>query len=176
MSVPASQRLFFALWPDAAVRAQLAALLPASRDRNSHPVPAANLHLTLAFLGNQSCAQRDCVEAAVARMSAAGFELVIDSLGYWSRQRIVWAGMPAAPSALMTLVEQLNQALASCGYQREHRIFHPHITLARKAVRPPAQTQIPAIVWQAREFCLVASILQERGSEYRVIGRWPLHG
>lgn len=175
MSVPVSQRLFFALWPDAAVRAQLATLIPASPDRNGHPVPVANLHLTLAFLGNQSRIQQDCVETAAARVSAAGFELVIDSLDYWPRPRIVWAGMQTPPSALMTLVERLNQALVACGYQPEHRIYQPHITLARKALHPPAQTQIPAIVWQAREFCLVASIPKELGSEYHVIGHWPLH-
>lgn len=175
MSAPASQRLFFALWPDAEVRARLATWIPTPHDHNGHPVPATNLHLTLTFLGNQSNAQRDCLEAAAARVSAGAFELAIDHLGYWSRPRIVWAGTQTAPSALMTLVERLNLALAACGYQPEPRIFQPHITLARKALRPPAQTQLPAILWQAREFCLVASVATQ-GSEYRVLSRWPLDG
>jgi 2'-5' RNA ligase len=174
MSAAASQRLFFALWPDDETRAALASLIHTQIRRNGHAVSAANLHITLAFLGNQSPEQRACLETAATLVTAPSFELVIDRLGHWPRPRIFWAGPSASPDALTTLVERLNLALAGCGYQPEPRRFQVHITLARKALRPPAQIQISAIVWPARDFCLVESVTGERGVEYRVIGRWPL--
>ncbi len=174
MSAPASQRLFFALWPDDETRATLAALIHTQIRRNGHAVPATNLHITLAFLGNQSSEQRTCLETAATSVSASHFELIIDRLGLWVRPRIFWAGPSAVPDALTALVERLNQSLAVCGYQPEKRRFQAHITLARKALRPPTQIQIPAIAWPVRDFCLVESVAGEQGSEYRVIGRWPL--
>lgn len=174
MSAAARQRLFFALWPDDAIRATLAALIHTQICRNGHAVPAANLHITLAFLGNQSSEQRTCLETAATSVSASPFDLIIDRLGLWVRPRIFWAGSSVVPDALTALVERLNQALAVCGYQPEQRRFQAHITLARKALRPPTQIQIHTIVWPARDFCLVESVTGERGVEYRVIGRWPL--
>jgi 2'-5' RNA ligase len=174
MSAAASQRLFFALWPDDETRATLAALIHTQIRRNGHAVSVANLHITLAFLGNQSPEQRSCLETAATLVTAPSFELVIDRLGHWPRPRIFWAGPSTVPDALTTLVERLNLALAGCGYQPEPRRFQAHITLARKALRPPAQIQIPVIDWLARDFCLVESVTGERGVEYRVIGRWPL--
>jgi len=174
MSAAASQRLFFALWPDDETRAALATLIHTHIRRNGHAVAAANLHITLAFLGNQSPEQRACLEVAASAVSAPPFELSIDRLGHWARPRIFWAGPSDVPDALKMLVAELNQTLAACGYQPEQRHFQPHITLARKALRPPEHIQIPAIVWPAQEFCLVESVSGARGVEYRVMGRWPL--
>ena len=174
MSAAVSQRLFFALWPNDETRAALATLIHTHVHRNGHAVAATNLHITLAFLGNQSLEQRDCFETAASSVSAPPFELSIDRLGHWARPRIFWAGPSGIPDALRILVAELNQALAVCGYQPEQRHFQPHITLARKALRPPEHIQIPAIVWPAQDFCLVASVSGRRGVEYRVMGRWSL--
>ena len=49
---PRTARVFFALWPDADARVALAALAReiAARTKGRAP-PAANLHMTLAFIG-----------------------------------------------------------------------------------------------------------------------------
>lgn len=170
------QRVFFALWPTAEVRAALDALTRQHARHNGRAVAADNLHLTLVFVGGVTATQRICMEAAAARVVARPFTVTLDSLGYWPRPRALWAGADAAPSALIDLVAQLNTALLPCGYQSEARPFQAHVTLVRKTQRPPDTRRIPPLVWQADDFCLVESMTGEQGSEYRVLARWPLRG
>ncbi|MBI5460613.1 MAG: RNA 2',3'-cyclic phosphodiesterase [Gammaproteobacteria bacterium] len=172
----AKQRVFFALWPDAEVRAALDTLARQHARHNGHAVVAENLHVTLAFVGGVTAEQRACMEAAAAALTAAPFAVTFDTLGFWLRPRILWAGARVMPPELADLVAALNAALAPCGYRPETRPFQAHITLARKARRSPPVRQIPPVVWRADAFCLVESVASEQGSEYRVIGRWPLRG
>lgn len=170
------QRVFFALWPDATTRAALATLAQQHAQHNGRVVAADNLHLTLVFVGGVTAAQRVCMEAAAATLVAAPFSVTLDSLGYWLKPKALWAGVETAPSALIDLVTQLNTALIPCGYKPDSRSFKAHVTLARKAQRPPDSQQMPPLVWRADDFCLVESVTGEQGSEYRVIARWPLRG
>lgn len=168
------QRLFFALWPDAAVCAALdAAAREYGRD-TGRLMPPQNLHLTLAFLGELTAEQRACMEAVAGTVTGQPFVVILNRLGFWPRPRVLWAGAEDIPAALEDLVAGLNRALASCGYQPETRPFQAHVTLARKASRPPRQIAIAPIRWTVRDFCLAQSVPGERGSEYRVLRRWPL--
>jgi 2'-5' RNA ligase len=169
-----TQRLFFALWPDGAVREALADLLKDESPRAGRRVPETNLHLTLAFVGNVTAAQRACMEAAAGTVAAAPFTLSLDRLGFWPRPRIVWAGATTTPDALRDLVARLNTALDACGYQPEQRPYQAHVTLSRKAQAPPRRREIPPVVWPAETFCLVESVSEEHGSVYRVLAHWPL--
>lgn len=170
------QRLFFALWPGGEVREALAAAAQQHARRNGRAVVPENLHITLAFVGGVTAAQRACMEAAAAGVLAAPFAVTLDRVGFWQRPKILWAGASVVPPALLELVRALNTALIPCGYQPETRSFQVHVTLARRAHRPPEVREIPPIVWPAEAFCLVESVAGEHGSEYRVIGRWPLRG
>jgi 2'-5' RNA ligase len=162
------------LRPDAATRAALATLAQYHARHNGRAVTPENLHLTLVFVGGVTAAQHACMEAAAATVIAPPFAFTLDSLGFWPRPRVLWAGADAAPSALTDLVTRLSAALVPCGYQPEVRPFKAHVTLARKAQRLPTTQQMPPLVWQADDFCLVESVTGEQGSEYRVIARWPL--
>lgn len=168
--------MFFALWPNGAVRAALYALTRQHAHRNGRAVAAENLHITLAFVGGVTAGRRVCMEAAVAMLRATPFTVTLDRLGFWSRPKILWAGASAAPAELTGLVAALTAALIPCGYQPEPRPFQVHVSLARQAQRPPEVQEIPPIVWPADAVCLVESVSGEHGSEYRVIGRWPLRG
>ena len=57
-----SQRYFFALWPDEAVRDRLSALAHASQSGEGRRHSADDLHITLVFLGQIAPAQLRCVE------------------------------------------------------------------------------------------------------------------
>lgn len=170
----ATQRLFFALWPDDAVRHQLADLAHEHGQRNGRPLPAENLHLTLAFIGAASAARRACLEQVAATVQGEAFSLSLDRLGYWPRPKVLWAGVSETPAALATLVQRLEQALTACDYRPESRPYQAHVTLARKARQPPAQTQIPAITWPVRAFYLAESVTAQAGAQYRVLTRWSL--
>lgn len=176
----ANQRLFFALWPNAEVRAALQRLLQttAARAYSGRPVVADNLHLTLAFVGTVPATRRPCLAQAAAQLRGQPFELCLDQLGYWPRPRVLWVGASQLPPALLELVSALNQALLPCAYRPDPRPYQAHVTLLRKA-RPPAgpattSTPISPIHWSNSDFCLVESVSDPRGVQYQVRARWQL--
>ena len=130
-----AERLFFALWPEAALRNALLAeraALAATPGRLSHPL---DLHLTLVFIGAVDRDVRSCIEAAADDVFLAPFALRIHQLCCWPKQRLWLAQPDVMPNALANLVSQLQQNLLACGLPPEARRYRPHITLARKAHR-----------------------------------------
>jgi 2'-5' RNA ligase len=170
------QRLFFALWPDAATRQALVKASRALLGRRIKQVPAENLHITLAFAGPVTAPVRDCLVAAAERIRAAPFELTLDHVGHWPRPRIFWIGPAHTPPGLWSLVEALNQAFESCGLQRETRPFQAHVTLARKVRRAPPPVEMAPISWSIGDFSLVESVTDAHGASYRRLVTWKLAG
>jgi 2'-5' RNA ligase len=163
-----SCRLFYALWPDDAARAALFALQ--SQLSGGKPVPSANLHLTLAFLGQQSADLLPALRALPARWADFACELQFDTLGYFRRPKIAWAGMRVAPSALIALQKEVVSALETEGIvlPGEHDNFVPHVSLMRDAVAPSIG-EIAPVAWRARGVVLVESVPQPGGSQYRIL-------
>jgi RNA 2',3'-cyclic 3'-phosphodiesterase len=171
----ARQRLFFALWPDAQTRQALAGLA----ERHLAPgdgrrVAAANLHLTLAFLGSVDSATRACAERAAQSVSASAFELELQCLGHWPRARILWSAPQETPPALTGLINALHEALRMCGHRPEARPFRAHVTLARKASAAIKTARHAPIPWPVRDFHLLVSESARQGVRYRALNRWPL--
>lgn len=174
---PRPQRLFFALWPSTAQRESLRRLAAqACRGGGGRPVPADNLHLTLAFLGSVEASTRAYLEAAAAAIHLPPFTLELDQAGYWRRPRVIWLGASQTPEPLQALVRQLRAALLGCGLEPEARPFAAHLTVMRKAVRGPARTEIAPFAWPVDSFALVASQTLPQGASYQVVARWPLDG
>lgn len=164
-----TERLFFALWPDEAVRARLAPLVAAYDGRHVRP---ENLHLTLAFLGATDAARRICYERAADRVVVVPFDLVFTKVQWQRRRGIVWAAAPEIPVELAALVSSLNASLGECGYAPETRPFRAHVTLARK-VRRGRPVMGDPIRWRVERFCLVSSQLSAGGSRYTIERCWP---
>jgi len=177
-STPAElrQRLFFALWPDAAVRQALARSSRELLGRRVKPVPAENLHITLAFAGPVTAAVRDCLATAAGGIRAAPFALTLDHVGHWPRPRILWLGPTHTPAGLWSLVGALNGVFDGCGLQRETRPFQAHVTLARKVRRAPPLAVAAPVAWSISDFSLVESVTGVRGASYRRLVSWKLEG
>ncbi len=165
------RRLFFALWPDDRVRRQIASL---AREVCERPVPAANLHMTLLFLGMQDEAALDCFRQTAGQVQSAPFDLTLDLCGGFARKRIQWLGASVLPAALDALVRELTLAMAGCGFEAEKRPFVPHITLSRKAKKPLEGPVPEPIVWHVSEFVLAESVSSPGGVRYPVLERWKL--
>lgn len=168
-------RLFFALWPDQHVRAVLAAIASlCGTECGGRAVPAPNIHLTLAFLGEVD-SERVCEVSALAEaIRSRPFEWVLDTRGYWRRNRIVWMGGSETPPALRDLARELMEALRAHGVRYDTRDYVPHITLVRDARRPPRSPPPAPIVWPVSEFVLVRSTTGRQSSVYEILARWPL--
>ena len=168
-------RLFFALWPDAVLRAELhLASNTITVERPARRVPHFNLHLTLHFIGNVFFAQMDCLRKQARLVEAAAFELNIDRQGYFSKPRVAWLGCREIPAALRELHQQLGQHLQLCDYQPEKRHYNPHVTVARKIGTIADNPSFASIAWQVTEFSLVEVRQIENGVQYRVIETFPL--
>jgi 2'-5' RNA ligase len=171
----AAARLFFALWPDEEVRAELGALARQLRGLcGGRAVPAQNIHLTLAFLGNVPVRRIAELRALGDGIRGRAFGLTVDTLAYWRHNRIVWAGMSRCPDPLRVLAAALGERLKPAGFRTENREFVPHITLvrdARRDVPPEARCRID---WQIGEFVLVQSVPHGGATAYETIGSWKL--
>jgi len=170
------QRLFFALELPAPLQQQLV------QWRADHfaegagkPVAAANLHLTLAFLGDVSAETSQQLQQLASRIVQPGFSLDLDDAGHWPRPGVVWLGCQRAPRGLLQLACLLRAQAARHGCAQSAQPFHPHITLLRHATQKVA---LPprGFHWQydVSDFALFSSTFSQGRTRYRRLARWPL--
>ncbi len=160
-------RLFFALWPPEETALTLERWAAPLEGRR---VPAGNIHMTLAFLGEADAAKA-C--GAARRVQGTAFRLPIEEARYWAHNGIVWVGPRTMPAALQQLVESLQLELFKAGFILERRPFAAHVTLLRKA-QPQPLPPLPPAEWPAKEFCLMSSTPTGRGAAYRRVEAFPL--
>ncbi len=168
------ERLFFALWPGVSVRQRMVQRLTSIQGLRNQGrlVNPDNLHMTLHFLGNIDVGRIDCFIEQANTITLNPFELSINKAGYFKKPRVLWLGCEDIPVQLTQLQQDLEKALNHCGYISERRKYHPHVTVARKIVKPVAEQSIETIKWSVDEFVLVTSITHPAGVEYRVRDRF----
>lgn len=174
-SASAPLRLFFALWPDDTVRAALAALTVELHERcGGRAMAATNLHATLAFLGNVPHERVADFVAMADALRAEPFDLPLDTLNYWRRNRIVWAGARNVPAALAALADEMKCGVQGLGWPVDERPYAAHVTLLRDARRGPPAHEVRLPLWRVTDFVLVASTQQSGGVVYEPLRRWTL--
>lgn len=169
------RRLFFALWPDPATREALAhATRKAVRHSGGRPVPAGNLHATVAFLGTVAAGTLPALEAAGAAAAAAGqpFPLLLDAIEFWSKPQVLVATGPTPPAAV-ELAGRLWRAAVPLGIARDLRPLRIHLTLARKVRKPAPGLALHPVAWTVADLALVESVTDPAGARYTPLARWP---
>lgn len=175
-----SPRLFFALWPDPALRAELAAFQRSLRQSTGKGrwLPPQRLHLTLYYLGRLPLPVSEAVQLGARGIEAPAFSLQLDRLGCFERARVLWLGPSRVPQVLTDLHHALRVLPESCNHEAQPTRFRPHVTLARKIRTlpelPEAAAQMLPLFWQAMDFALIESVDMPDGVEYRVVERYPL--
>jgi 2'-5' RNA ligase len=175
-----------------AVEAEIGRLRPLSRAVAW--VPAANLHLTLRFLGDQTAERLQDVARALVETAAAStpFSMGLGGLGAFpslDRPRILWLGVTEGAAEVRGLQARVEAALETCGVGREARSWHPHLTIGRildhrrwRAAGPALGAAIasaavrPLGVVPVRAVSLMRSDLSPAGARYREIGCIPIGG
>ena len=163
-----TRRLFFALWPDEAIRAGVVARREKLGRVSRRQVPDQNLHLTLLFLGDQPTDRIDAIKASAGRIEADACTLTLVRFGWFPRAGVTWLG-GEAPAELDALAVALKSAMAPLGLTFDVRPFRPHVTLFRQVRRRPHFPEIEPLEWPVSEFALVESI---PGQPYQVLRKW----
>lgn len=175
-------RVFFGLWPTPEMAEHLAALGQSlGAGCGGRVIPAAQLHLTLAFIGHVATDRLAAVEAAAAAVRGEAFTLRLDRLGFWPQGGILWAGCGALPYHQRRLWEPLSQlhdalqtTLDAAGFPVSGRPFVPHVTLAR-GIRCASLPRLGTpLEWRVDEFALIESVPCPLGADYVTRARFAL--
>lgn len=94
-----------------------------------------DFHITLKFLGDVRPPRRAAVEHVMEKVASETppFEVTMEGFGAFPtirRPEVIWVGAVATP-VLRCLKQDLEWGLASHGFPRETRAFHPHLTVGR---------------------------------------------
>jgi RNA 2',3'-cyclic 3'-phosphodiesterase len=178
---PPTDRLFFALQPDAATAERISALargLRGAHGLKGKPLAKPRLHITLSFLGDFIGLPEALLAAAreaATRVRQAPIALHFDRVGSFTgqprRRPLVLRG-DAGLQGVVALHDALTSALHGQGVRlADTRRFTPHLTLLYDA-RLLAEQRLDPIGWTANEFVLVDSHIGQ--SRHEVLGRFPL--
>ncbi|MGK6306530.1 2'-5' RNA ligase family protein [Variovorax sp. DT-64] len=181
---PNTDRLFFALLPDAPAIARIERLIADLRHDHGlkgRALGTSRFHVTLLHLGAFPGLPRELIDAACAAAQALAviptFKVGFDRVGSFSRRPsnmplvlLGEEGVIAAKAFRQTLCKAMARAGEDDGGAAQ---YTPHLTLlyddthvARRAIEP--------ITWTVNEFVLVRSLIGQ--GRHEVLARWPLHG
>lgn len=128
-------------------------------------VPAQNLHLTLAFIGEYRDPEQ--VKRILASVPLPAFRLALSEKGNFGN--ILWAGVKGNQK-LKTYVRDLRAALKNAGIPFEDDRFTPHITLIRKvSARSPYQVHLPKAEMEVKKASLMKSETKNGKVTYREV-------
>ena len=171
-----SKRVFFAIEIPTKIQRQIVRWRAENfPDDAGRPVAAANMHITLAFLGEVSAEKQTALAKLAGRIRQPGFTLHLDDAGQWLRSRVVWLGTRQPPRGMLQLANMLRAQAARSGCYQRPQPFHPHLTLLRNtahAVPIPA----PGFHWEipVSEFVLYESNFINGRTRYTPLQRWTL--
>lgn len=180
-------RVFVAMEIPEDVRAAVGALITKLQPmcRAARWVRVAGMHVTLKFIGE---VPEETVERVKAELrgvrSAAPVDVNFRGVGFFpsaKRPRVFWAGIEASAN-LAPMAAEIERRLETLGIAREHREFHPHLTLARFE----SQDGVPQLCEELEklapfefgavhtgEFHLYRSELKRGGAVYTKLGTFP---
>ena len=116
-------------------------------------VPAQNLHMTLAFIGEYDAPGK--VKRVISRVPMPEFRLSLSEKGNFGN--ILWAGVKGNQK-LKTYVKELRAALKEEGIPFENDKFVPHITLIRKvSAKKPYQVRLGKALMTVKRASLMKS-------------------
>jgi 2'-5' RNA ligase len=149
------------------------------------PVPAANLHVTLAFLDDQPIDQLEMLHEELEMIRASAFEMTMKGIDLFGTAKSRCLALLVAPDpALMDLQADVARAARRAGMKIEKRRFRPHVTLSRFRDGQHTPEKIQGAIsrgthydmWpvSVTEFALYRSHLSSEGAQYEVLSEYPL--
>ena len=170
-------RVFFALWPNRALRQALHAVAEQyAVPCTARVISAEKLHLTLLYIGEIERTRLAVLRQAAGTVTASTFWLVIAWLKFWQHNKIGYATVENPALPLARLVAALEHAVQVAGFALAVTEFHAHITLLRKVQQVFAPQTISPLHWWVDAFVLIESVGTGEALRYEILAQWPLVG
>ncbi|MDH0748804.1 RNA 2',3'-cyclic phosphodiesterase [Pseudomonas sp. GD03842] len=173
MSTEPQSRLFFAIGCSTPLKKEISRWRTSLSLRVGRPVPTANFHLTLLFLGSVDKAKIAdlCTAASNVKVPERKLTVLLNRLEVWRKSGALVLTPENPPQEVMRLAYALEQSMLPFGNDQEQKEFRPHLTLARDYRLPvPEAPDEPAFMLRADRF----GLYQSSKGEYRLIAEWPL--
>jgi 2'-5' RNA ligase len=163
-------RCFAALWPDDATRDRLDALARHWHTRfpRARRMRRANLHLTLAFIGDVQPAVAHLIAARLSGEAWPEGSWSVDRIGVFDKVRVLWAGSEA-DLLLDSLAGRARALLDNARVHYDRKAFAPHVTLLRNLPREAcgaSDTLSEPICWRIAAPALLQSTATVDGVQY----------
>ncbi len=142
------------------------------------------VHLTLKFLGETPEPRIPEIDEALVGLSWKPFPVTVRGVGFFPGNRsprVCWAGLEA--STMEGLAQQIDIRMERLGFEKEKRVFRPHLTLARaRDMRIDASLVAAAEKYEQQEFGtftvdrfnLFQSTLKPTGAVYTKVNEYLL--
>lgn len=180
---PPTERLFYAILPDAAARQRILSIGEELRKRHGltgKAIAPERLHITIHHLGDYAADDErwdgvvDAAKRAAGSCPTASFEICLDRSGSFrsgnDKRPCVLLG-PEGENPLRRLHLALGDRMAAQGLgSLAVRTFNPHVTLLYDRAMLPVEP-IEPITWTATELVLIHSKLGR--SEHHRLDAWP---
>ena len=150
------------------------------------PVDPDQMHLTLAFLGEQPDDLIQSAHEALSDIRFPAFEMQLKGLGTCGSREptVIWAGVRDA-AQVKVLHDKILPALHGAGLPLERRRFRPHVTIARLDPSGPPEHErlarflsrwesFPSPSFTVTDFGLWRSTLRPKGAIHDELARYPL--
>jgi 2'-5' RNA ligase len=149
-------------------------------------VAPESIHITLRFIGEVPDKRVDDIHDALTGITWKPFTISVRGVGFFPgtrSPRVFWAGMESP--TMKELAERLDTRIESLGFDKEKRVFRPHITLARaKESRIDSSLVTAAGQYEEHEFgsfsvdrvFLFRSTLKPSGAVYEKLKEYVLQG
>jgi 2'-5' RNA ligase len=176
-----TDRLFFAVRPDASATAQAVTLtdtLFAAHGLSGRRLHARNLHVSLHHVGDFAGVPHDVLARALAAgdgLRHAPVAIRFDRAGSFVRRHrtlplVLRGGGQVIP--VIAFQHALGEAMARQGFRHVSSAHYtPHMTLLYDPRYVEAKAVTP-VEWMAREFVLIRSLIGK--ARHEVLGRWGL--
>jgi 2'-5' RNA ligase len=189
-------RSFLAITPDEETRFALAALLAdvervaAGESSALRWTRAANVHLTLHFLGDVDAAQEATLRPQLVEpLAIPAFDVTLGELGTFPparAPRVFWIAVGQGRGELVAVQRELGRRLSVAGFALEDRPFAPHLTLARvrdgaqhrarKVAERLTEVRIPPVRWRIDHVTLYHSDLSGPAPQHDAVQQIALLG
>jgi 2'-5' RNA ligase len=176
----ATDRLFFALFPDATTTARIYSLQQDLRVRHGlwgRPIAMDRLHVTLCHLGDYHGVPQAIVaraQEAASNQGGAAFEVTFDhalTFAGRARNRPFVLRSKAGAASVQGFQRKLGAEMTMNGLARFVRPYTPHMTLFYDSAEV-TEHEIEPVTWTATGFRLVHSLLGQ--TRHLTLGEWSL--